>query len=122
MSCEVVGGAFLLTRLGTNPIDVEDDLAGALREDTWDHEVAIIEERKYGIEKVSHSDRLCDRVWLFTRARDRRAQALSSSRSRNGRPVDSARTRLLHGEYIHIRETERAQTSCCICTPYLVRL
>jgi len=80
-----MGGAFLLSRLGANPIDVEDDLAGALREDRWDHEAAIIEEQKYGTEKAPHSDLLCDRVRLIIWAHDkalRRARAMFIRRAR----------------------------------------
>jgi len=52
----------LLSRLRARaePVDVQHDLARALSEDRRDHKVAIVEERKYGIEPAPHSDRLRD--------------------------------------------------------------
>jgi len=39
-------------RVRAEPVDVEHDLTQALSEDCRNHEVAIIEEQKYGIEPI----------------------------------------------------------------------
>ena len=44
-------------RARAEPVDVQEDLGGVLSEDGRNHKVAIIEERKHGIEPAPHSDR-----------------------------------------------------------------